>query len=140
MLTCGILFVDMYVKNELRNYYIPSTVLSIGVCIIKISLLEFHYFLLLHSIILCVKVSVLNCWWPPDGKIVCNTAPGYTFTGTISQTLTISIPRATVNTTGTYSCQSNGYGGGQIITCDFKITIGEEISYLYKNQKLLFSS
>ncbi|XP_025112301.1 uncharacterized protein LOC112575026 isoform X2 [Pomacea canaliculata] len=67
--------------------------------------------------------AILDCWWL-GGQVDCYSAPGYKHTKSISRQLTVTIPRAAANQTGTYACQVAGYGPGQLSTCDFKIQSG----------------
>ncbi|XP_025112289.1 uncharacterized protein LOC112575021 isoform X2 [Pomacea canaliculata] len=67
--------------------------------------------------------AILDCWWL-GGHMDCYSAPGYKHTKSISRQLTVTIPRAAANQTGTYACQVAGYGPDQLRTCDFKIQSG----------------
>ncbi|PVD21807.1 hypothetical protein C0Q70_17609 [Pomacea canaliculata] len=49
--------------------------------------------------------AILDCWWL-GGHMDCYSAPGYKHTKSISRQLTVTIPRAAANQTGTYACQS----------------------------------
>ncbi|XP_025112299.1 uncharacterized protein LOC112575025 [Pomacea canaliculata] len=67
--------------------------------------------------------AILDCWWL-GGQMDCYSAPGYKHTMSISRQLTVTIPRAAANQTGTYACQVAGYSSGQLSTCDFSIQSG----------------
>ncbi|PVD21805.1 hypothetical protein C0Q70_17607 [Pomacea canaliculata] len=75
-----------------------------------------------HFLILGVtgQDAILDCWWL-GGQMDCYSAPGYKHTMSISRQLTVTIPRAAANQTGTYACQVAGYSSGQLSTCDFSI-------------------
>lgn len=55
----------------------------------------------------------------------CKKNVGFTFTKTVSHVLVVDIPRATVNQTGAYYCQLDGYEKDHFTTCDFTIMSGE---------------
>ncbi|XP_025112297.1 uncharacterized protein LOC112575023 isoform X4 [Pomacea canaliculata] len=67
--------------------------------------------------------AILDCWWL-GGDMDCYSAPGYKHTKSISRQLTVTIPRAAANQTGTYACQVAGYNSDQLSTCDFSIQSG----------------
>ncbi|PVD21806.1 hypothetical protein C0Q70_17608 [Pomacea canaliculata] len=54
----------------------------------------------------------------------CYSYPGYKQPKSISRQLTVTIPRAAANQTGTYACQVERYGPDQLSTCEFSIQSG----------------
>lgn len=123
----------MYVDSKGRYSQITCTTFGIAIWIRKHLIIEKSWFLDIAFPYSVFKVSVLNCWWPPNENINCNIKPGYTLTGTVSHNLTIHIPRATVHQTGKYSCQLMGYTRNQLEACDLKFLSGKELTYIDKH-------
>ncbi|XP_025112298.1 uncharacterized protein LOC112575024 [Pomacea canaliculata] len=67
--------------------------------------------------------AILDCWWL-GGQMECYSYPGYKQPKSISRQLTVTIPRAAANQTGTYACQVERYGPDQLSTCEFSIQSG----------------
>ncbi|XP_025102002.1 uncharacterized protein LOC112568747 isoform X2 [Pomacea canaliculata] len=62
--------------------------------------------------------AVLGCWWR-NAHLDCSTRQGYVFDDVISDHLTIRVPHATADKTGTYACQVTGYRADEAKICEF---------------------
>ncbi|PVD21817.1 hypothetical protein C0Q70_17619 [Pomacea canaliculata] len=64
------------------------------------------------------STEVLSCTWVSE-KLSCTTAPGFEFHNTVTDRLTIKVPRATHQHNGTYVCHLQGSQFENFQSCDF---------------------
>lgn len=86
--------------------------------------------------VVCIAEAVLGCWWR-NAHLDCSTRQGYVFDDVISDHLTIRVPHATADKTGTYACQVTGYRADEAKICEFILNNGMPYS-LSLTHTLLF--